>query len=180
MKNLSAFLYFVSLIAVMVSCATKNSLQSEAILPVTRKPFQLRTVTLNQTGPEKVKHIFRQRDSLWFLSQIYYGKGDHFQELMSANEIADPRQIEVGTEIEIPNPKFHPEQSEFQERLAKISRDRDSQLAARVDSRKRRAVASGVASGVPAVKKLPEVSVPATLIEIPDYFTTPASFFLPR
>lgn len=49
------------------------------------------------------KHVVTENESLWSISEKYYGTGYNWVDIREANNLTNPDQIKVGTEIIIPN-----------------------------------------------------------------------------
>lgn len=84
-----------------------------------------------------VKHVVTKDETAWFLSNVYYGKGQEFEKILAANAFKSANELREGNEILIPNPKFHKGQSTFAahyselwDKRAKALKDRDKQVEA--------------------------------------------------
>ncbi|MFH0701494.1 MAG: LysM peptidoglycan-binding domain-containing protein [Candidatus Woesearchaeota archaeon] len=53
--------------------------------------------------PTAVKHVLKKRDTAWGLAGEYYLNHKRFGEILAANNNPNPRRLEVGTELVIPN-----------------------------------------------------------------------------
>lgn len=62
------------------------------------------SVNISPTGAIlPTKHIIAENESLWSISEKYYGTGYNWVDIREANNLANPNQISVGTEIIIPD-----------------------------------------------------------------------------
>ncbi len=89
------------------------------------------------TVQASVKHVVTKDETAWFLANVYYGKGQEFTKILSANGYQSANELREGKEILIPNPQFHKGQSTFAahyselwEKRAKALKERDKQVEA--------------------------------------------------
>lgn len=86
---------------------------------------------------DSVKHTVTKDETAWFLANVYYGRGQEFTKILSANGYQSANELREGKEILIPNPQFHKGQSTFAahyselwEKRAKALKERDKQVEA--------------------------------------------------
>lgn len=80
-----------------------------------------------------VFHEIRNDETLWFLSEVYYGRGDQFNKIMEANHVKADTKLEKGQRILIPAPVFHPGSKEFEARFEKMRKAREAKLAKKIN-----------------------------------------------
>lgn len=83
-----------------------------------------------ETG-RSIEHVFTGDETLWFLSQIYYGDGSQYTRIMEANHIESSEHVREGKRLVIPSPLFTPEQPGFAVRVAHLREKRAEALAKR-------------------------------------------------
>jgi hypothetical protein len=79
--------------------------------------------------PEFVEHLVQEGETLWFISQLYYGAGAHFDEILVANNLQEVSQVKVGQKLRVPFPEYLPEQADWSERYAQLIDKRKKQEA---------------------------------------------------
>lgn len=116
-----------------------------------------------------IKHKVQSHETAWFLSQVFFGHGSHYKELLAMNDLKTPDELKYGKEIIVMKPKFHPGQKDFAARYNQIKEERSEKLyrhkkPATYESHynakevKHRGVASEVSTPVKTVE-VPEKSV---------------------
>ena len=104
-----------------------------------QKPVVKTTQKTEALAPSKdtVKHMVTKDETAWFLANVYYGKGQEFTKILSANGYQTANELREGKEILIPSPQFHKGQSTFAahyselwEKRAKALKERDKQVEA--------------------------------------------------
>lgn len=80
-----------------------------------------------------VFHEIRSDETLWFLAEVYYGRGDFYEKIMAANHVKADTKLEKGQRVLIPAPIFHPGSKEFEERFEKMKKARDAKLAKKIN-----------------------------------------------
>ena len=81
---------------------------------------------------KKHQHEFKEGDTLWFLSQIYYGDGAQYTRILEANQLKSAGAVRDGQKLVIPGALFTPEQPGFDIRLAHLREKRAQNLAKRL------------------------------------------------
>lgn len=79
---------------------------------------------------QSIQHVFQDGETLWFLSQIYYGDGSHFEKILKANQLASSEKVPQGRKLKIPSAIYRPEQPGFDLRLSYL-RDRRAEALAK-------------------------------------------------
>ncbi len=80
---------------------------------------------------KKYQHEFKEGDTLWFLSQIYYGDGAQYTRILEANQLKSAGAVRDGQRLVIPGALFTPEQPGFNIRVAHLRQKRAQNLAKR-------------------------------------------------
>mgnify|MGYP001287868466 FL=1 len=55
-----------------------------------------------EKGTEAKQYTIKEGDTLWDLADKNYGDGSRWQEIAKANDISDPRTLQIGANILIP------------------------------------------------------------------------------
>ena len=81
-------------------------------------------------------HRVADRETLWFLGQLYYGRGEHLDQIVEANPELKKRALRVGEALIIPDPRFwvdgvHTSSQQFQERYDHLVQVRSERLKAK-------------------------------------------------
>jgi nucleoid-associated protein YgaU len=61
--------------------------------------LQKETVTQNQN----ITHTVTKGESLWTISKLYYKEGNNWKKIANANNISNPKKLEIGTKLIIPD-----------------------------------------------------------------------------
>jgi hypothetical protein len=77
--------------------------------------------------PTFIEHSLAEGETLWFVSQLYYGAGAHFDEILMANNLKDVSQIRVGQRLKVPFPEYLPNQPGWEGRYASLLERRKKQ-----------------------------------------------------
>jgi len=85
---------------------------------------------ISWTSAEKpVTHEFTGDETLWFVAQLYYIKGENYKKIMAANGIQDPHSVKKGTMLVIPDPVHNPHQKDLSARYKMLHEIRTEKLA---------------------------------------------------
>jgi len=95
-------------------------------------------------GERPVVHKFSGDETLWFVAQLYYIKGENFKKLMLSNGIQDPNKVADGTYLYIPDPVHNPFKKNLSERYSMLHEVREQKLAAVEKTSSTRSIASVV------------------------------------
>lgn len=75
-----------------------------------------------------VDHKVQGDETAWFLSQIYYGTGARYPEILKTNSLSSAESLQPGSIVKIENPVFDPQQKGFEERFATLKKKRETEL----------------------------------------------------
>lgn len=76
-------------------------------------------------------HKVTYEETAWFISQLYYGDGSKFTEILQANGLESADQIKSGMDLVIPLPKYPATAVDFKNRYAELKAERSKKLAAK-------------------------------------------------
>lgn len=96
-----------------------------------------------------IEHQVQGDETAWFVSLIYFGKGDRNAEILRYNKIA-ASDLKPGIILKIENPIYFPEQRDFQKRLAHLKDKRAQRLNTAATAKEApRATSEENSSGLP-------------------------------
>ena len=109
-----------------------------------------------------IQHKVQSHETAWFLSQVFFGHGKYYKELLAMNNLKSPNDLKYGKEITVMKPKFHPGQKDFSVRYEQLKEERSEKLY------RQRGVASEISTSVKTVE-VPSKAVRAALpkLELP-------------
>lgn len=81
-----------------------------------------------QAGGKEVKHTFKAGETLWFLSQVYYGDGNEYLKIVVKNHLPSAEDVHDGMELTIPEPKWDNSKEDFQAHYKELWDKREAQL----------------------------------------------------
>lgn len=84
------------------------------------------------THAESLDHTFKDGETLWFLAQVYYGKGEDYTRIIEANQLKSADRVRDGQKLTIPSPLFKPTQPGFDLRVTHLRGKRAEALAKRL------------------------------------------------
>lgn len=70
-------------------------------------------------------HKVAPKETVWFISKLYYGDGKKFNEILFANQKKTAKDIIVGEELVVPLPKFSNKSPDFQQRYDHLVKERE-------------------------------------------------------
>jgi hypothetical protein len=108
--------------------------KKSAAVDIYQKSHQTAEVKVAKSQVEdknSVKHMVTKDETAWFLANVYYGKGQKYQDILAANGFSDPQEVKEGREIIIPNPKYHKGQEDFAARYSQVWEKRAQALKER-------------------------------------------------
>jgi hypothetical protein len=75
-----------------------------------------------------IQHEVQADETAWFISQVYYGSGLKYVDILKANKLQSPEQIRKGMLVKIPDPRFEQSQPNFKTRYERLADQRDQKL----------------------------------------------------
>jgi len=91
---------------------------------------QVLRADISWTSAKKpVTHEFTDDETLWFVAQLYYIKGENYKKIMAANGIKDPNSVKKGTMLVIPDPVHNPHHKDLSARYKMLHEIRTEKLA---------------------------------------------------
>lgn len=110
--------------------------KSDAITPVKNETPALNKLNEDKkTDSKKTLHTMTKDETLWFLATVYYGNGSQYKKILSANHLTNV-EVDPGTVLNIPNPKFKPSMLNFTARYKKLYKIRQLSLNSKKSSPK--------------------------------------------
>lgn len=88
------------IVIIVVGVLAVNYLSGQR--PSTLPPVDITNVSPTGAGLP-TKHTVSENESLWTISEKYYGTGYNWVDIRDANNLANPNQIVLGTELTIPD-----------------------------------------------------------------------------
>ncbi len=81
-----------------------------------------------------VIHKVTGDETLWFIAQVYYKKGENYKKIMAANGLKTPESVKQGAMLVIPNPLFSNHAKDFQARYDFIHKIREDKFSAMIST----------------------------------------------
>lgn len=75
-----------------------------------------------------IEHQVKENETAWFLSQLYYGSGLKYTEILENNKMSMPSDLKTGQVIKVINPSFDSTQPNFNERYKRLAQQRAEKL----------------------------------------------------
>lgn len=75
-----------------------------------------------------IEHRVMERETLWFLASLYYGKASEYKKIMESNHFQHPEDMKEGMQIQIHGPKYTPNKRTFAERYTDLWNKRELAL----------------------------------------------------
>lgn len=79
-------------------------------------------------APATFEYTVLKDETAWFLSTVFYGKGQEYPRILSSNGLEKPEQIKEGMVLKIEGAQFWSTQAGFQERYADLLAKRSEAL----------------------------------------------------
>jgi hypothetical protein len=76
-----------------------------------------------------VFHVVKDNETVWFIAEIYYGKGLDFEKILSANNMKSSTELKTGEKIVVPEPRYLPDHTGFKQRYESLAKARERKLA---------------------------------------------------
>lgn len=118
-----------------VHAAAPKADQKKSSVKTTKnsKNSNLPTITLKDKKENKqtVQHTVKERETLWFLAQLYYGSGADHEKILKDNRMSSPQEVKAGQVLNLINVIHQPKSAGFQDRYDRLWKEREEKLAAR-------------------------------------------------
>ncbi len=87
-------------------------------------------VGFSAQAAQDVEHVLKKGETVWFLAQLYYGKGEHFEKILKASQV-ELAAVHVGQMLKIPDATYSPQSSDFEKRFQNLWAERQQKLEAK-------------------------------------------------
>ena len=81
-----------------------------------------------KVSASELKHTYKKTETLWFLSQLYYGHGHEYKKIMKTNGLTSPDEIAEGKVLIIEDYRFGDDAHFLEKRYQELMEKRETLL----------------------------------------------------